>query len=198
MWCTKGERMFVKSLLASCTILVALVLFQYFNTGSASGVNSKENFEIIAHRGVHQHYVKGKGKDLRKAKDKQEMMSGCETDKNIEPTHEYIENTIESIQAAFDYGATIVEIDVRLTSDNRLVVFHDGKVDCKTNGTGRVRDLTAEELETLDVGYAYTPDDENSFPLRGKGVAGIKTLDYVLNHFPNNKFLVDNKNGNNL
>lgn len=190
--------MFKRSLLTVSALLFALVLFQYFNTGYSNGVESKDSFEIIAHRGVHQHYLQGEGKDLRKSKDRHELIYGCETEKNIKPTHNYIENTIESIQAAFDYGATIVEIDIRPTLDNRLVVFHDGTLECKTNGKGKTSDFTAQDLELLDVGYRYTSDNGNTFPLRGKGIAGIKTLDNILSHFPTGKFLIDNKSGNDL
>jgi len=54
------------------------------------------------------------------------MLYGCEARKIIKITHHYIENTVESIQAAFDHGATIVEIDIRPTKDNRSECLFSG------------------------------------------------------------------------
>src|SRR5450432_1493709 len=36
-----------------------------------------------------------------------------------------IENTVESVRQAYKLGARVVEVDVQLTKDNRLAVFHD-------------------------------------------------------------------------
>ena len=63
------------------------------------------------------------------------------------------ENTIASFKKALQYGATGLELDVRLAGDGRLVVIHDETVDRTTNGSGRVRDLTYEELRQFDAGY---------------------------------------------
>ena len=43
------------------------------------------------------------------------------------------------------------QIDVRLTKDGRHVIIHDETVDRTTNGTGRVADLTLDELKKLDA-----------------------------------------------
>ena len=39
------------------------------------------------------------------------------------------ENTLEAFQIAIDLKADMVEFDVRKTSDNILIVFHDGTID---------------------------------------------------------------------
>src|SRR6266436_10021728 len=36
-----------------------------------------------------------------------------------------IENTVESVEQAYGQGARVVEVDVQLTQDGRLAVFHD-------------------------------------------------------------------------
>lgn len=46
------------------------------------------------------------------------------------------------------------------------------------------------KLKTLDVGYGYTGDNGKTFPLRGKGVGLMPTLDEVLNYFPEESFLI--------
>ena len=64
----------------------------------------------------------------------------------------YPENTMESFRAATAIGVDQLELDVRITKDNELVIIHDATVDRTTNGTGLVRDLTLAELKALDAG----------------------------------------------
>uniref|UniRef100_UPI002446690F glycerophosphodiester phosphodiesterase family protein n=1 Tax=Streptomyces albus TaxID=1888 RepID=UPI002446690F len=61
------------------------------------------------------------------------------------------ENTVASLEAAADGGADWVETDVRFSKDGRAVVLHDATVDRTTNGTGRVDELTGEEISRLTV-----------------------------------------------
>ncbi|MFG2023839.1 LamG-like jellyroll fold domain-containing protein [Streptomyces sp. NPDC048825] len=61
------------------------------------------------------------------------------------------ENTIASLEAAADAGADWVETDVQFTKDGQPVIMHDATVDRTTNGTGRVDELTAEEISRLTV-----------------------------------------------
>jgi glycerophosphoryl diester phosphodiesterase len=62
------------------------------------------------------------------------------------------ENTLASIQAAFDAGATMVEVDVMLTRDGVPVLMHDFTLERTTDGRGRVDQLTLSELKRLDAG----------------------------------------------
>jgi glycerophosphoryl diester phosphodiesterase len=164
---------------------VGLVLFQFLSSGSPNDVESKSEFEVVAHRGVHVNWKKGT----------YDRATGCEAIHIYKPTHDYIENTIESIAAAFEMGATIVEIDIRRTSDDHLVIFHDYMLECRTNGEGKISDYPLEYLQQLDIGYGYTPDDGQTYPFRGKGVGKMPTLVEVLEKFPNKKFLIDHKDG---
>lgn len=77
---------------------------------------------------------------------------------------ERAENSISAIKAAVEHGYGI-EFDVRLSSDNVLVVFHDDTLDRVCGREGKVRDFTAEELATFKL--SGTED-------------GIPTLDEVL------------------
>lgn len=61
------------------------------------------------------------------------------------------ENTIEAFRGAIDDGADGVELDVRLSADGRAVVIHDPTLRRTTGVAGRVADLTAAELDALDV-----------------------------------------------
>lgn len=67
-------------------------------------------------------------------------------------SEKYPENTIPAFQAAIDLNVDQLEIDVRVTKDDQLVVIHDATVDRTTNGTGKVCDYTLEELRRLDAG----------------------------------------------
>ena len=67
------------------------------------------------------------------------------------------ENTLPAIQAAIDAGADFVELDVRTTSDGRLVLMHDGKVDRTTNVAGLVREMTFDQIRALDAGSRFSP-----------------------------------------
>ncbi|MGA9480005.1 MAG: glycerophosphodiester phosphodiesterase family protein, partial [Desulfobacterales bacterium] len=48
----------------------------------------------------------------------------------------YPENTIAAFTAAFDAGVGMVELDVTLTKDRRVVVLHDDTLDRTTDGRG--------------------------------------------------------------
>jgi len=62
------------------------------------------------------------------------------------------ENTLRAIEKALDFHADMIEIDVRMSKDNQIVVIHDDTVNRTTNGIGRVVDLTLEKLKKLDAG----------------------------------------------
>jgi len=62
------------------------------------------------------------------------------------------ENTLAAFQHAIDTGVDWIEMDVQQTKDGELIVIHDETVDRTTDGTGRVEDLTLEEIRALDAG----------------------------------------------
>jgi glycerophosphoryl diester phosphodiesterase len=62
------------------------------------------------------------------------------------------ENTLRSFRRAIEYWCDEIELDLRVTSDDQLIVLHDATVDRTTNGTGPVEELTFDELRTLDAG----------------------------------------------
>jgi glycerophosphoryl diester phosphodiesterase len=59
---------------------------------------------------------------------------------------------MRSFRSAIAAGCDLIECDVHLSSDGRLVVIHDHTLERTTNGTGLVRDLSAAELRKLDAG----------------------------------------------
>lgn len=70
---------------------------------------------------------------------------------------EYPENTLAAFQAALAAGAVMIELDVRLSRDRKVVVIHDKSLERTTNGHGAVADLSLTELKQLDAGSWYHP-----------------------------------------
>ncbi len=66
------------------------------------------------------------------------------------------ENTMAAFQLALSQHADGIELDVMLSKERELAVIHDDTVDRTTNGSGRVRDMTLEELKSLDAGEGQT------------------------------------------
>jgi len=62
------------------------------------------------------------------------------------------ENTLAAIGKAIDDGALMVEIDIQVTKDEELVVFHDHILGRTTNGSGHIKEKSYEELKGLDAG----------------------------------------------
>lgn len=137
---------------------------------------------LVSHRGVYALYDRRNvGRDE------------CTATRIHPPTHDYIENTLPSMRAAFAAGADAIELDVHPTIDGEFVVFHDWTLDCRTDGTGVTRQQTLAYLRSLDVGHGYTADDGLTFPLRGKGIGMMPTLAEVYAAFPGRPFLVNVK-----
>jgi glycerophosphoryl diester phosphodiesterase len=68
------------------------------------------------------------------------------------------ENTLAAFRLAHELGADMVEFDVHLTADERLVVIHDDTLDRTTTGGGYVRDRTWDEISRLNAGAWYGPE----------------------------------------
>lgn len=143
-----------------------------------------EGPRLIAHRGVHQAFDR-------------DGLTGqtCTAERMLEPTHDYLENTLRSMEAAFELGADAVELDLHPTTDGRFAVFHDWRVDCRTEGSGVTREHALAELQRLDVGYGYTADGGATFPFRGSGVGAMPSLEQVLERFPVHGLVLDLKGG---
>lgn len=62
------------------------------------------------------------------------------------------ENTVAAFREAVRLGVHMIEFDVRMTKDGKLVILHDDTVDRTTNGHGAVKDKTLAEIKQLDAG----------------------------------------------
>ncbi|TWG61388.1 glycerophosphoryl diester phosphodiesterase [Aminobacter sp. J44] len=171
--------MFRKALMAGA---IAVAVLWLSNTSLLGARPEAGNIKLLSHRGVHQTFSP---EDLEN--------DTCTASRILPPAHEFIENTLPSMQAAFQYGAAVVELDIHLTPDGKFAVFHDWTLDCRTDGTGIAEETLMIRLKELDVGYGYTADGGRTFPLRGKGIGLMPTLDEVLREFPGRKFLINFK-----
>jgi len=65
------------------------------------------------------------------------------------------ENTLPAFDAALSSGADVLELDLRMTADEQVVIFHDELLDRTTDASGPLADRTLAELQTLDAGSWY-------------------------------------------
>jgi glycerophosphoryl diester phosphodiesterase len=103
------------------------------------------------------------------------------------------ENTLEGCDWALNQGAQALEIDVQLSADGELIAIHDPTVNRTTNGTGHVRDLSVDTLQSLDAGYHWQGDD-GAHPYRDKGIR-LPTLREMLHRYPDTPLIVELKGG---
>lgn len=82
-------------------------------------------------------------KEMNKFKDKMYAHRGLHND-------ERAENSISAFKAAVDGGYGI-ELDIRLSKDGKLVVFHDDTLNRVCGREGKVIDFTAEELAAFSL-----------------------------------------------
>lgn len=70
----------------------------------------------------------------------------------------YPENTLEAYRKAIELGIEMIECDINITRDGKLVMMHDTTLDRTTNGTGKVSASTWEEIQRLDAGGKFKPE----------------------------------------
>ncbi len=87
------------------------------------------------------------------------------------------ENTFESFKFAVDNGFKYLETDVHLTSDNKLMAFHDPTLDRITNTKGRIIDFSSIDLKKVKVKNNYR----------------IPLMEELLESFPDCFFSIDMK-----
>ena len=163
-------------------LALAFGAFVYLNNTSFLAGPIGSGPVLWAHRGVAQDFDR---EGLRR--------DTCTAARLIPTGHDYLENTIPSMRAAFDFGAEVVEFDVHPTTDGRFAVFHDWAVECGTDGRGITREKTLAELQRLDVGHGSTFDGGKTFPFRGRGIGLMPSLKEVLTTFPDRSFVINVK-----
>lgn len=104
--------------------------------------------------------------------------------------------TMFAYQRAVELGADVLEMDIHITKDGKLILMHDETVDRTTNGSGEIEAMTLDELKRLDAAYNWSPDgDLKSFPYRGQGLQ-VAALEEIFQAFPNYRMTIEIKKTN--
>ena len=70
----------------------------------------------------------------------------------------YPEITLEAYHKAIELGVEMIECDVNIPRDGKLVMMHDSTLDRTTTGSGRVSAASLEEIQALDAGGKFNPE----------------------------------------
>jgi glycerophosphoryl diester phosphodiesterase len=128
---------------------------------------------------------------------------------------EFPSNTLYAFHKALRAGADMLELDIGLTKDGKVIVMHDTTVDGKTNGHGTVSSKTLKQMKRLDAAYWFAPGradhyshDYPASAYRFRGVATgrkrpprgytaadfrVPTLAQVLREFPHTPINIEIK-----
>ncbi len=103
-------------------------------------------------------------------------------------------NTVEAGLNALQVGADILEIDIHLTADKRLVVRHDEVIDTTTDGIGRISEMTFSEIEKYNAKFHEVEYPHKLSPLGIK----IPALTALFQRIPSARYLIEIKPQDNL
>jgi glycerophosphoryl diester phosphodiesterase len=67
------------------------------------------------------------------------------------------ENTLAAFRKAIETGSDMIELDIQLSKDGKIVVIHDDTLERTTNGQGKVADHALREIRKLDAGSWFNP-----------------------------------------
>jgi glycerophosphoryl diester phosphodiesterase len=103
--------------------------------------------------------------------------------------------TMLAYQNAVDLGVDVLEMDIHITNDGKLILMHDETVDRTTDGTGEIESMTLTDLKKLDAAYDWSPDEGKTFPYRGQGIQ-VATLEEIFQAFPEMRMTIEIKKTN--
>jgi len=92
------------------------------------------------------------------------------------------EHTMVAYELGKEMHGDFIEIDLQLTADEEIVVFHDDYVDRVTNKSGEVESFTLKQLKQLDVGSWFN----KKHPSRASAAfedLRVVTLEEILDYF---------------
>lgn len=61
------------------------------------------------------------------------------------------ENSLQAFKNCIEMGVDMIEIDLKKTKDNQLIIMHDGTIDRTTDGKGKPSDYTLEEIRKFHL-----------------------------------------------
>ncbi len=62
------------------------------------------------------------------------------------------ENTMAAYRSAYDIGTDMIELDLHMTKDGEIVLIHDDDLARTADVSGKIRELTLDEVRRADVG----------------------------------------------
>ena len=127
---------------------------------------------------------------------------------------EFPSNTLYAFKRSVETGADMLELDVGVTRDGKVVVLHDTTLDRTTNGHGTIASHTLEQIRRLDGAYWFARGDDayrhgrrrSAYTLRGIATGKrrppqgyrrsdfrVPTLEAVMRAFPRTPINVEIK-----
>jgi glycerophosphoryl diester phosphodiesterase len=92
---------------------------------------------------------------------------------------EFPSNTLYAFRRAVEARAEVLELDVGVTRDGKVVVMHDTTVDRTTNGRGTIASKTLRQIKRLDAAYWFAPRARDHYshelPRRAYRFRGVAT-----------------------
>jgi glycerophosphoryl diester phosphodiesterase len=76
---------------------------------------------------------------------------------------EFPSNTMYAFRKALRAGADMLELDIGVTKDGKIVVIHDTTLNRTTNGRGTVASKTLRQIRRLDAAYWFAPRASNHY-----------------------------------
>lgn len=101
----------------------------------------------------------------------------------------YPENTMLAFKKCLDLDIYGIELDVQKSKDNHLVVIHDETVDRTFKGSGYIKDMTLNELKSLNSSTEiYENNEDCKIPTLREVLTLFKPTPFIINiELKNNK-----------
>jgi glycerophosphoryl diester phosphodiesterase len=109
-----------------------------------------------------------------------------------------LENTSSAFTHSNQLGIDILEMDLRITRDQKMVIFHDRSLSATTNCEGRISDHSLAELKNcrLKRRDGNKISEVNDSPSPGKyKESAIPTLEQIFQQFPHKRMIIELKDG---
>lgn len=107
--------------------------------------------------------------------------------------------TMRALRGAAKLQVDVLEMDVFVSADDKLVLMHDHEVKVTTEGKGRINDLHSDCLTTLNAGHKWSADGK-SRPFEGVSVRSpeyqdlrVPLLKEVFDEFPDARMVIEMK-----
>lgn len=91
------------------------------------------------------------------------------------------ESTLLAFEKAAELGVHGFEIDLRMTKDEQIIVFHDDSIDRTSSETGYINEMTLAEIQQVDFSSRFDHQELSEEEVKK---SYILTLEELLERFP--------------